>query len=241
VARLETASSIINAAAVEVGLLPDADPFGSQDQGFIQLRALFNSAGRELVTMFPWQVLQRTFSIATEAGDTGSYELPTDYDRLINQTGWNGQANLPVTGPLSPQEWAMMVGRNFGQTTLNVSFMFAENEIVLYPSPPPVGLAIDFLYVSRNWVRETSGMTSDRAVNTDDIALLPPLLLTKLLIVKYKAAKGIDIAVVSREFDMTYMSITGGDKGARVLSASGAVGFPYIGIGNMPFTGFGGV
>jgi hypothetical protein len=239
-ARLETAASIINDAAVEVGLLPSDDTFGTQDQAFIQLRTLFNSAGRELVSMFAWQILQQPYTLTTQIGDSGMYDLPDDFDRMINQTGWNRSANLPVPGPLSPQTYAMVIGRDFGSTTLYVSFMLSENKLVLYPTPPPADIDISFSYISRNWLRDAGGTTIDRATANDDTALFDPLLLTKFLIVKYKAAKGYDIAVASREFDMCYMSITGYDKGARILSASGDSGYPYLTVNNIPFTGFGG-
>ena len=244
-ARIETAGQIINDAALEIGLLTVSDPYSSQDQAFVQLAGLLNAAGRELVTMYAWQVLQKQFNITT-AVDAGLgvvpavYDLPDDFDRFINQTGWNRTANLPVPGPLSPQTWSMLTGRDFGSTTLYASFLLSENKMVLYPDPPPEGVNINFMYISRDWVRTANGSLTDRATASSEFVLFNPLLMVKFLKVKYLAAKGMDIGVASRDFDMSYMSITGQDKGADILSASGSRGYPYINESNVPFSGYGG-
>ncbi len=44
-----TANEILNQVAAEIGLMPVADPYGSQDEAFIQMRYLLNTAGKELI------------------------------------------------------------------------------------------------------------------------------------------------------------------------------------------------
>jgi hypothetical protein len=44
-ARYESANTIINDTALEVGLVPASDPFSSQDEAYIQLRGLLTSVG----------------------------------------------------------------------------------------------------------------------------------------------------------------------------------------------------
>ena len=53
-ARWDDAGTIINDAAVEVGLSAVADPFASADPAFVQLCRLLTSAGRELLGMHQW-------------------------------------------------------------------------------------------------------------------------------------------------------------------------------------------
>jgi len=239
-ARQETASTIINDTAIEVGLIPVSDPYSSQDAAFQQLVGLLNSAGRELVDMFSWEMLQNTFSLTTQIGDTGTYDLPDDFHHMINQTGWNETARVPVGGPLSPQQWAFAVGGDWGSTTLYVNFILNQNKLVLYPAPPPPDVVISFNYISRNWVTAPGGATADRATGPSDTIMFPPILMVKFLKVKFLSAKGFDIAVASRDFDMTFDSATSQNRGAPILSANGRRGFPYLnGWTNIPFTGFG--
>lgn len=244
-ARVENAGQIINDTALEVGLLPVSDPYSSQDQSFLQLTGLLTAAGRELVTMYDWADLQLNYSQTTEIDpSTGlvrsKYFLPDDFNRFINQTGWNREANLPVPGPLSPQTYSMLTGRDFGNSTLYVSFMLQNFQIALYPDPPPEGIEITFFYISNNWVYQGLA-TTDRPTSASDLIVFDPILMVKFLKVKYLSAKGMDIAVAAREFDMTFASITGYDKGAAILSASGSRGYPYLNSSNIPFTNYGDV
>jgi len=235
--RQETAATIINDTAIEVGLVPVNDPYSTQDEAFVQLRGLLNSAGRELVTMFAWEMLQRPFEITTQIGDSGTYALPTDFDHFTDQTGWNISARLPVYGPLSPQDWAAMTSLPIVPVTY-LGFRLSNNKIDIFPSPPPPDAQLKWWYISRNWV-QAGANTADRATSAGDVVMYDPTLMVKFLKVKYLSAKGFDIGTASREFDMTFMSMTGQDKGARVLSAAGSGGFPYLGHRNLPWTGYG--
>ena len=237
--RQENAATIINDTAIEVGLVPVNDPYSTQDEAFVQLRGLLNSAGRELVTMFDWEMLQRTLDITTAPGDPGSYDLPTDFDRMSNQTGWNISSRLPIAGPLSPQMWAAATALPVNPTTY-ICFRLNANKLDLFPyDPVPEDMQLRWWYISRNWVADGNGETTDRANNGNDIVLYDPILMTKFLKVKFLSAKGYDIAVAAREFDMTFMSLTGQDKGAQVLNAAGNQAYPYLGLGNIPWTGYG--
>ena len=238
-ARQENAGQIINDTAIEIGLVPVNDPYSTQDEAFVQLRGLLNSAGRELVNMYAWEVLQKKFEFTTAPADTGTYALPDDFDHMTDQSGWNVTTRLPVAGPLSPQDWASATSLPIAPVSYIV-FRLSQNKLQLFPNTPvPQDMQLRWWYISRNWVLQ-GAETSDRATDTGDVVMFDPSLVVKFLKVKYLSAKGYDIAVAAREFDMTFMNLTGQDKGARVLSASGRGGFPYLGYRNMPFTGYGG-
>jgi len=85
--RIATAGKIINRAALEIGLPPQADPFASEDASFQQLVALLNTAGEELATAFQWEQLTRSYQFTTTALDTGDYDLPSDFLYMIPQSG----------------------------------------------------------------------------------------------------------------------------------------------------------
>ena len=110
-ARYETANTIINDAALEVGLVPATDPYASQDEAFIQLRGLLTSAGRELCDMHNWSLLIENYSVTTAEGDTGDYPLPGDFNRMINQTGWDQNRHRIWKVEIYPQPPFM---RHFG-------------------------------------------------------------------------------------------------------------------------------
>jgi hypothetical protein len=233
-ARYENANQIINDAALEVGLIPVDDPFSSQDEAFIQLRGLLTGAGRELVDMHNWTVLVNNFSVTVQPGDSGDYPLPDDFNRMINQTGWDQGNNLPVGGPLSAQDWTYLEGRDLASTTIYASFRLEDGIFRIFPQPPPESLVISFEYISGNWVQEVSQLKTapgvkDRPTTGTDIVLFQPVMMVKMLKMQFLAAKGFDNSAGVGEFMRLFNARTGQDAGASILSASNANSvYPYL-------------
>lgn len=145
-----TAGTIINDAAVEVGLASVADPYASTDQNFVQLCGLFKSLGKTLWRLKQWTQLQQVYTF-TSVQNQSRYSLPVDFGSMIEQTGWNRTNSLPLAGPLSPQEWEYLKGRLAG-VVFTVLFRPMSQQLWLYPdTDTPGGYAIAFEYVSRYW------------------------------------------------------------------------------------------
>jgi len=241
-ARQKTANDIINAAALEVGLIPVADPVGSPAEEFVQFKGLLNAAGQELVEYHPWQMLRGIYTFTTGDTDTGDYDLPDDFSYMIDQTGWDKSNRVAIGGPLSAQDWSYLDGRDLVSQSIYASFRLVDNQFSLYPQPPPVGLNIRFEYISRNWVQEQGGgIRRDEVSSGSDIVLYEPILAIKFLKAKFLEAKGFDPTSARQEFVNIFLSRTGKDEGSPILSASNnARGFPYLHpYYNTADTGFG--
>jgi hypothetical protein len=240
-ANVITANEIINRAAAEVGIEPSPDPLSSQDSNFIKMRYLLNTAGEELTLAYPWEFLVRTHQITTAGGDTGEYALPSDFNYMINQTGWERSSNVPLGGPLSAQEWTYLKGRDLASNTLYASFRIAEGKYHIYPEPPPVGLDINFEYVTNAWVAD--GQTNPTFKAQVDVGTDRPLfdktLITRYLKSKWLEANGFDTTKAQADFNQVFSFLTGFDKGAGILNAGTRRGFPYLSMANVPDTGYG--
>lgn len=240
-ARLETANTLINRLMPEVGLKTDPDPVGSQQDTYVQMTALLTAAGRELAELFEWQILEKEFTITTAPGDSGVYDLPDDFSRFINQTGWDRTNRVQIGGPLTPQNWSYLEGRDLVSQSIYASYRLSVHKLELFPQPPPEGLDIRFEYISRNWVLEASLAGRDDIDNGSNIVLLEPILITKFLKCKWLEAKGFDASAARMEFENILESRRNKDKGAPTLNAARASrGVPYINsYYNTPDTGYG--
>lgn len=237
------ANDILNRVAAEVGLEPVADPYGSSKQEFKQMTYLLNVAGEELSQLYPWEFLANQHGFVTQAGDSGSYDLPSDYLYLINQTAWERTQNVPVFGPVSSQEWQALLGRDLVTDTIYPAFRIADGKFKLFPFPPPAGLDIYFEYSSRNWVIDStnSDQTQDRIKTGADTPLFDRTLLSRYLKVKFLEAKGLDTTKAQADLNQMFDSLGSHDKGAPVLSAGrGRTTYPYLdGFNSVPDTGYG--
>jgi hypothetical protein len=242
-ARFETANALINRAAVEVGLNADNDPVASPDETYIQMQALLDSLGQELVNLYDWPILVRTLTIDTQADDSGVYDLPDDYDHMINQTAWDMNNTVPVTGPLSPQQWQYLEGTNLVSQSLYASLRQFDNKLEVYPQPAPPTI-ITLEYISRNWVME-QGQTVpnlDSVSTGSDFVMFDPLLVVKMLKLKYLQAKGLPAQDAAMEFDTMLQARMSKAQGAPMLNAGRSMrGYRYINGWNAPDTGYGGM
>jgi hypothetical protein len=243
-ARFKTINDIANQVAIEVGIPKTADVFASADIAFTQLTTLANSVGYELLTDVAWEGLVREESFVTQAGDSGKYELPTDFGYMINQTHWDRTNNVMLGGPLSAQEWTYLLGRDLVSQTIYATFREVDNQFWLFPQPPPEGLEITYEYTSRNWVlvNGVSGQFNDQVIQPADIVLYEAFLFERLLKVRFLEARGFDSTAAAAQYMKVMESWTAKDKGAPILNAGRTYGgVPYLdGFRNTPDTGFGG-
>lgn len=242
-ARFETANTLINRAAVEVGLNSDADPVGSPDETYVQMQALLDSMGQELVNLYDWPILVRTWTIDTSADPTGIYDLPADYDHMINQTQWDMNNTVPVAGPLSPQQWQYLEGTNLVSQSIYASLRQFDDKLEVYPQPAPPTI-ISLEYISRNWVMEQGQTVPNRDIIStgSDLIMYDPLLVVKMLKMKYLQAKGLPAMDAAMEFDTMLQARMSKAQGAPMLNAGrSARRYHYINGSNAPDTGYGGI
>lgn len=241
--RYDTAANVINLAASECGLTAVADPYTSLDPAFIQLKNLLTQAGREMIALHDWQRLIKTHTITTVVPpDTGDYDLPADFGRMIDQTGWTPTNRLPLGGPLSPQDWTYLVNTNLASSTVYVSFRQAQGQFKVLPQPPPTGIVMNFEYISRYWVATAAAPTvlaKDAPTAADDVILYEPILITKFLKLRFLEAKGFDTVAASKQFEVAFMQWTGNDISAPTLSMARLRVFPYLNWRNVPETNYG--
>jgi len=242
VARYETSAQAIQQAALECGLSAGTDPYSNTDQNITQMVGLLTSSGRELLQMREWQRMIVSYSFTVVGGDTGFYNLPADYDRHIDQTDWNPTNRLPLGGPLTAQNYTYLLATNLASSTIYISFREKDGQFVILPQPPPTGQVITFEYISRYWVSLAATPTvlaKDAPTQSDDILLFDPILIQKLLKLRFLEAKKFDTTAASQQFENALMARGGQDKSAPVLSAARSRGFPYLDDRNVPETGYG--
>ena len=229
--KFKTAGDLINQVAVEAGLPKSTDPYASIDPAMVQLVALLSTCGNELFEEFDWQTLRREVTITTKSTDSGIYPLPADFAYMIPQTGWERTGNNPLFGPLSPQTWAYLKGRDLVSSTIYASFRLTEGKLYIFPQPPPAGLNITYEYISTNWVMDSQnpGNYLDAPARASDTVLYIPRVISRLLKLRFLQARGFANEKETDDFLTTVEHWKGRDKSSPVLNAGGgSYGYPYL-------------
>ena len=109
----------------------------------------------ELARAYNWQELQKEKTFNTIASTEG-YNLPTDFDRFINNTFWNTTTQHPVTMPLTPEEWRILKNQSItGGTGYNYSRIRA-GQVLLFPIPTAIEAYV-YEYISNLIILSSSG------------------------------------------------------------------------------------
>ena len=239
VSWLWNAGQIVNAVALETGLSEVVDPYSSTDPNFVQLRGLLKTCGLELIHARDWKALVKECTI-TGDGATTAFNLPADFLRMADGSGWNRTTSLPLGGPLSSQSWQTLKASASVLST-TVLYRIIQHRMHFYEAPA-TGNDLRFDYVSRYWVTSSGAETPDLyfPATANDTIVLEPWLMTRSLKVKFLQAKGLDSTAAIMEYQSAYSGAAGNEP-APTLSLSGRGGgrTRFLDSDNVPDTGFG--
>jgi hypothetical protein len=242
----ETVASIISDAAKQLGLVTSdiADPFSSTDQNVVQMLALLKSAGRTLAKKYAWSQLLSQWELTTVNG-TSLYDLPGNFSRFVDQTGWNTSTRLPL-GTVSPQQ-AQQVQVSTTVGMLWQSFRLIGGQLELIPSPTATQ-SLTLNYYSSTWVQlSDGGMISlygpfwDRPAAADDVVRFDSELMIAALKLAFLGEKGFDTGKAADDFAEQLAATLEADRPAPVLRLGGCASPEgrLINGANVPDTGVG--
>lgn len=238
-------SAIVQNVAALVSYPTPSDPAGSTDPAVQQMVQAVNLAGIDLLSLYDWQELTKTYSITIEADSPGqtqkAFNLPEDFYEFVDQTQWNSTMRWPAIGPISPQMWQNLLIRPV-LPTLSFYWQVRDNKIYIL-SPPTSAQTLTFFYQSVAWVRDQDDpdLYKNRATKNGDVILLDSYLVTLYARAKWLEMKGLDSSAAMRDFQVNYENRKGNEKGAPVLTMARDYCYPYIQpLTNTPDTGYGG-
>lgn len=241
-----TPLQILIDACAEIGLVQPTVVASSTDTNIIRLLAMLNREGRDLARARDWTVLTRTHSFTTVT-DQDEYDLPSDYDHLINDTEWDREGLMPLQGPLNPRDWETIqsggpAGTGTGRRYRLVrSASSTTRKIVISPTPDVDDDELAFEYVSNGWCTASNGTTLKTAFTVDtDLALLNQDLLTLGTIVRFKRSVGLDYSSEADEYNQALNREKSRDRPSRTLSmAGGGFGIRLLDESNFNPSGLG--
>lgn len=237
----DTAANIINDAAKQLGLVSSSvsDPFASVDPAVLQLNAHLKAVGRKLVKAHGWSQLQKTHTLPWVAS-TASYSLPTDFDRLLDETMWNRTGQVPVP-PVGPGTWQLLKAMTSSGVVWPLVRIYG-NLLYFHPTPSSTD-TIAFEYISNYWVTasgQTAPNKTEPTVTTDTIWFESTMVVDAL---KYawETAKGFASQGSLDEYIAGLRLSKSADGAAPVLTLGGGSGYMsrFVDDANVPDTGVG--
>ena len=236
--------AIVQNVAQMVSYPTPSDPAGDSDPSVQQMVQAVNMSATELLGLYDWQELTRTYEISIAADTPGqteqAFDLPEDFYEWVDQTQWNSTNQWPAIGPISPQMWQNLLVNDV-LPTMSFYWQVRDNSLYIL-APPTEAQTLTFMYQSLAWVQDQDNPTlyKNRATKNGDIVLLDAFLVTLFTRAKWLEMKGLDSSAAMRDFHVNFENRKGQEKGAPVLNMVRSYGFPYLNaLYNTPDTGFG--
>jgi hypothetical protein len=236
--------AIVQNVAQMVSYPTPSDPAGDSDPSVQQMVQAVNMSATELLGLYDWQELTRTYNISIAADTPGqteqAFDLPEDFYEWLDQTQWNSTNQWPAIGPISPQMWQNLLVNDV-LPTMSFYWQVRDNSLYIL-APPTEAQTLTFMYQSIAWVQDQDNPTlyKNRATKNGDIILLDAFLVTLFTRAKWLEMKGLDSSAAMRDFHVNFENRKGQEKGAPVLNMVRTYGFPYLNaLYNTPDTGFG--
>lgn len=232
-----TLLTVVQHVAEEQALTTIADAT-SDSPDAATLRRLVNVECNALARRFDWSALQKEHTFATVASQA-SYDLPTDYLRIIQDTAWNRSDYWRVRGATSPQEWQL---RKSGLVTSSIRDRFrikgTGTTFFIDPTPDEVQTLV-FEYISKNWAvdGETEAAKSEATKNSDTF-LFDEYLIERGVTWRFLSRLGMPYAEERSEYDRILNMIYASDGGGKpTLDMAGPSRYRPVGI--LPDGGYG--
>jgi hypothetical protein len=222
-----------------MGLPVPATVAGSSDTLSTQFWALLNECGLELLDKHDWQFFNKTHTIVTTP-PTLTYALPTDFERYLGMTGWNHTSQIPLGGPVSPQDWASIQAQVIGNLMVQLQYRISQDQVEFY-SLPDVAQTVKLGYIGRGWVSDATTPTTykDNLEADADLIMYDPHLIVQMLKYRWREAKGFDSSMAKKDYMDALNAAMGKDTPPKDLRLDGRARNPFLGIGNVPESGYG--
>lgn len=235
--RRITAGEAVRKVMKPLGLTPPENIAESQDPNAVLFWELATRAGQRLISEGEWQFLDREQEITTVVGQS-QYDLPEDFDRYKPDTQWNRTTRLPAVGSLSEADWQMLKARQLEGTTFTMLFRVADDKIEFYDTPSTEQLIV-LPYVGRGWVRRPDDSLSDYVNTDEDVVRFDSQLFQAALRLEWDIEKKFDTSASTQAYNTALSAAMAKDAPARTLTMNRMGGYPYLGVINIPDTGYG--
>lgn len=237
---MATLLSIVQTVQDELGLPRAGSVATNSNTTERQMMALVNREGKALVKLSEWPILvPRTPATITTVAGTGVYNVPSDFDRWIDETAWDRTNHWQMMGPDSPMEDRARIESLVASTSPSRFFRYVGGAIRVFPTPTVSDETLVYEYVSKNWCQDGSTPKSEMNKDTDE-----PLVDDQLLILgmkwRFLSQKGFDATPARMEYDLYLNSKIGSDSGGGVMCMDGSSGGGLADGSSVPDSGYAG-
>lgn len=225
----------------DVGLPRYTNLVGNQEQNARRiLTSIKDGLQIDAFTDVDWEMLRQPASISVLGAGVTTYTIPTDFDRLINDTIWDETNYDKVRGPVDLREWqefnkgfAQLAGlelvcRIQGEQTTNTKVM------TFYPDTSAA--TVSFWYISNKCVISSGSALKAEITADDDEFLIPAKVVRAAAKWRLLRSLGMSFQDERIEYSSLLDDVAANDSGGKKIHTNRMHKYD---IANVPETGLG--
>lgn len=153
-----------------------------------------------LATRCNWQKLtkEHTFTTTASAIQLTASAVPSDFDRMVNESIFNRTTRRRVWGPITSEQWQNI--QSALVTMVDPAYRFRDGTILITPTPSS-GDTIAYEYISKNKTRSSGGTAQENWQADADTCLFPEPIVTLGVVWRYRAGKGYPFTKEQEEYE----------------------------------------
>jgi hypothetical protein len=148
---------------------------GNNDDVAQQILQAVKTSVTYLARTYQWQELQREYSFNSVVNQA-EYNLPSDFDRIIDNTFWNATQNWAMIGSNTPEQWRILKNSLLTQAETVEYFRIKNNQIVIHRTPTAVENYV-FEYVSKNIIKSSANVEQTEFLADSDVPIIDEYIL----------------------------------------------------------------
>lgn len=225
----------------DVGLPRYTNLVGNQEQNARRiLTSIKDGVEIDAFTDVDWEMLKQSVSISVLGAGVTTYALPTDFDRIINDTIWDDTNYNRVRGPVDLREWqefnkglAQLAGV---ELVCRIQGAPATNTKVMTFYPDTSAATVSLWYISNKYVI-SSGSALKADITADDDQFLIPAKVVRAA-AKWRLLRSLGMSFQDErvEYSSLVDDLAANDSGGKKIHTNRMMKHD---IANVPQTGLG--
>jgi len=169
----------------------------------------------DLLKRVDWQELHAEADYTTFSG-TEAYSLPSNFERIVNDSAWNSTTRYPMSGVTSAKDWQNLKNATISQGSVIDYYRIRGGQVLIYPTPTAVESLV-FEYIQNTPV-ESSGGTAQTGWEADtDVPRIDAFLVE--LGIKWRFRKSLGKAYKEdyTQYNEIAVELIASDKGRKTI------------------------
>lgn len=164
------------------------------------------------------------------------FNMPADYDRIIDRTQWDKTKHWELMGPETPQQWEWLIS-GYISTGPRIRWRIFGNYFQIWPLTA-ANEVLGFEYIGNGWAFSAAGVPQKLFIADTDTCMYPDRLMIEALKHRYFEVKGFG-DVYKAEYMRQLTIATGNDTGSAILSMAPKAAGILITQSNVQDSGYG--